>query len=239
VDRSHVRVDSIERAEADDAAPAAFAHVRERGLHGPERAQQLHVQGVEHGVGGHLVGALQTGLVASPRVVHQDVHVTPARHRQVDHGFVVFLQRRVGAEVDSIGIEVGLQLLGHHRPAVLVDLGHHDGSAFLGESAGDAVPDAVAGPGDDRDLAVQTSHVSPSSMTVGPDRARRSETRSVCRAASAGGSHPLAGVDVDRLARDGQGEITRQPHDRAGDLVLGGYRSECRGGGELALDRLE
>src|SRR5690606_584233 len=127
------------------APPALRLHVREGGVHRPQRAVVAHPEGaVDHGIGLELDTA---GVAASPGVVDQNVDGAELFDRDPDHRLDLIALGDV--DVD----ETAADLVRHGPPAGLVDLADDHLRALGREGTGDPGPDAVAGAGDDRDAA--------------------------------------------------------------------------------------
>ena len=140
---THMRVHAIERTNVDDATFALRAHVRERFLHRPQRTHDIHVPRVVHGVIGHLVNTLKTGLIATPCIVDEDVDGTPARNSFSHHAAVVFFFRCICVKEECFDPKLVLKFLSHCRPGFAIDVGDNNSGAFLRKATSDTATDPV------------------------------------------------------------------------------------------------
>ena len=126
---------------------------------------------VDHGVPILLRGLEQRAIAQDAGVVHQDVDAAEGidgggDDRRRGRRLADRLQARHrlaagGADLGDHALGVGAAAT--HTVAIDTGVVHHHAGAFAGEQQRVLAPDAVASSGDDRNLAVEDSHLASSS----------------------------------------------------------------------------
>jgi len=169
-------------AIVDDAAGALFAHVGRGVLHAEHDA--AHQSGHRRIEAVDLEAFDATGLRRPAGVVEQAIDPAEFIDRECDQRTHLVFHRDVGLAENAGGAESFRQrlALGHAAP------GDHDFCAFGHENLRCAQPDAARRPGNDRDLAIQPSHiVSPRQKSAFPLLLRHYSCTSGTRQAGRGG----------------------------------------------------
>ncbi len=172
---------AVDRADADDGAPAGGDQVRQRGTGAAVGAVQGDVEGAGPGFVG-LVLEERGVVVVGVGVVDQDVE--PAErgdrvgHRRVD--------RRTVAHVAGQGFGGAARLAYRGRRALGasgVEVGDQDGRALGGQPAGGGRPDALSRAGEERGVPVEARRRSHSADRTALTRAwaRGSAVTPFCR----------------------------------------------------------
>ena len=147
-------VHAVERTDVDERPAPLRLHVGEGLLHRPEGGEESHVPAVVHPLGRRPFEARR--LATAPCVVDDDVDLSPLLHRSSDASTGLGLVLDVG--VHEVPLTTQLIDLGRDpRTGLVVPLCDHDTTALARESTGDSAPDALSGPGDNRDPSIQSS----------------------------------------------------------------------------------
>src|SRR6185312_9096537 len=143
--------------ESDDARvedqAAAVAHDRERVLVHEERALDVDRDHVVEDVLGVVDDRRRVAEDAG--VGEGDVEAAEALGRDAHRRGDLLGVGHVGHDIGGV---LGADLVGHEGEALLVDVGQDDLGPLLGEEPRGGGPDAPSAPGDQRDLALESTH---------------------------------------------------------------------------------